>query len=135
MAKFNEAQVRKDYDAIVVPELMRTGELDADLTVNRTADEFMESIVDSLMLSRRALSFVLNFDHSMLVPFDGSLRFTDEKIHRLQLYGAQTLASVMRSRDDLNYLGVEFAKYPLTDRAMHVIRRISEADSEEPDLH
>ena len=135
MPAFDETRLREGYDAVIVPELMRTGELDADLEAARTENEFMGNIMNSLMLGRRALSFILNFDHGMIVPFDGHLQYTDDKIHRLQLNNTQTLASVQRSRDYHNYMIVEFAKYPLSDRAVHSIRQMFEVESEEPDLH
>lgn len=129
MARFNETELRERYDAVVVPGLFRTGELDADREVNATEERFMGEVVDSLGLSQRALQFVLRFDHRMLVEpsiAEQNAKLSDDYLHRLQVSGVQTLASVERSRDETNFMIVHFAKYPLSAMAVRAIERFYE---------
>jgi len=118
------------FEAVKVPELLVTGELDADEYVSQAKDAFIDDIVQSLRLKERAAPMLLNITHGMIIPPSGSPAFSDDFYMRLQLSGVQTLASIERNRDSWNYMVVQFAKFNLGKTAIRHILQYSEFSEE-----
>ncbi len=116
------------YKAVEVPDTMRS--MDAiDEEVRGVSDAFFEAIGNSLDLSPRTLGGLFEIEYRMLVrdyptgarPED-MIRGSDDYIRKFKRQGGQTLASVMYTRDDVNYQDAHFAKYSLRPKTIADIR-------------
>lgn len=117
------------YNAVKVPESIRS--MDAiDERVVEAEAHFFEEITDSLQLSRLALASFCQIRHRMLVPTEGlkfsrgDLRESDDIVTELWVEGVQPLATVLKTRDEVNWQVASFAKYPLLPRAIEIVQEI-----------
>jgi len=118
------------FEAVKVPGPLVTGELDADEYVNSVKEAFVEDAIQSLRLKDRASGILLDIDHGMIISPSGSPAFSDDFYMRLRLKGSQTLVSIERNRDVLNYMVVQFAKFKLGETAVRHILKYSEFGEE-----
>lgn len=119
------------YNRVPVPESLRTidmaGDVSADsrIVLERT-EEFFENIVASFSFTDLARTSLLSINHRMLVPTDGSLRYSDDQMDELSVEGIQPLGTVLRTRDVSNYQLAQFTKYPLRTETIEHIQSVLE---------
>lgn len=130
------------FEAVKVPDTLVTGELDADPIANEIKDTFMQDAIASLHLKEGMSRHLLNIDHGMIIPPSGSHQYSDDFYTRLQLIDVQTLVgteevrvpqtliSIERNRDVLNYMVIQFAKFKLGEMAIRRILKYSEFSEE-----
>lgn len=116
------------YNAVPVPETMRTKDA-SDEAVIRTTETFFSEVRDSLDLSPRTLGAFFEMSWKTLVPMyeqevppEQRIHGTDDMYYSFRRKGYQALASVTYIRDDPNYQIAHFAKYPLLPATEQAIR-------------
>lgn len=123
------------YNAVQVPGVLQT--IDAMSPEFAQAEQdFFDRIRASFALSSRALDMVVQpHYHNMVVLFEDpvsgynplqpeAIRPTESYIETLDIEDVQTIASVIRTRNAFNHQVAVFAKYPLSDRAITIVREL-----------
>ena len=115
IGKYEDAM--RKFDGLAVPESVRfsTGPEESH-EVGQLTNEYFQSVMDSLLLSRRALQAFFVIENRTLCREDGGgldLRVTDDFDTSLWYEGVQPLASVRNVRDDPNWQVILFAKYSI----------------------
>lgn len=122
------------YNRVPVPESLRTidmaGDMSADdRSVLERVDSFFEEVAGAFSFTDIARASLLEVNHRMLVPLDGSLRATDDQIDELWIRNIQPLATVLRTRDEWNWQVAQFSKYPLLPRTACLVQSALEASA------
>lgn len=119
------------FEAVVVPDPIHTGELDADPEVARVSEKFFDDVICSLQLGNRALSLYFRMDWRMIVPRNpqNQLQVTDDSLGAFSLEGEQTLAIMHKERNQGNYLIASFAKFTPTQRTIEVVESLQQAEA------
>jgi len=126
-----EVELRTRYKQVGVPAPIRT--MDAiDARVADATEDFFRQLAGAFQLSQLALSVLMKVDTRMLVPpFSPSamhsadtLRASDDYLEQLSIEGAQTLASVLRTRDERNFQIAHFAKYALLPGSIEILAEL-----------
>lgn len=124
------ATAKQRFDALPIPDSCRlsTGP-DESAEIARLTNEYFDSVVEALQLSRRALEAFFVIEHGVIGREDtnGRVQVTDDFDASLWLEGVQPLASVRNVRDDRNWQVILFAKYSLVQPAESLLRQIYRA--------
>jgi len=123
-----ESELIRRYQAVEVPETIRS--MDAiDPLVQRAEDEFFKSVTDSLQLTYLARVSFLSIQRYMLVQPERDMpEKSEDFITKLEYKNIQTLASVLKVRDDVNFQVAHFSLYGLLDDTLDDLFGIEEVE-------